>query len=108
MKPPFDPLRSQPGEFRVAVCLTDLGTRAFEVLKLTETLGFEPPQFVTDAVGHVWALVLQQWHSYDADPRVIVEPWDTQMQALWSACEPDAELKVLIHHNFEAYAVDVA
>lgn len=108
MKPQFDPLRSQPGEFRVAICLSDLEERAFEVLKLAETLGFESPKFVTDQLGSVWAIVLQQICPYDSDPRVVVEPWDSQMHELWLACEPHAELKVLIHHNFGAYASDVA
>jgi len=108
MKPKFDPLRSQAGEFRVAVCLTDLQERAFEVLKLAEELGFEPPKFVSDQAGHVWAIILEQFHTYDSDPQVVVEPWDSQMHDLWLACEPNAELKMLIHHNFEAYACSVA
>jgi len=104
----FDPLRSQPGEFRVALCLSDLGERAFEVLKLSDSLGFESPRFVSDRSGSVWAIVLNQFHSYDSDPQVIVEPWDTQMHELWRACEPDAEVKVVISHNFEAYLSSVA
>lgn len=108
MKSQFDPLRSQPGEFRVALCLSDLEERAFEVLKLSESLGFETPKIVTDRAGNVWAIVLHQFHSYDADPQAVVEPWDTQMHELWTACEPKAELKVMISHNFEAYASDAA
>lgn len=108
MKSQFEPLRSQPGEFRVAVCLTDLEERAFEVLKLAEALGFESPKFVTDRDGDVWAIVLNQFHSYHADPQAVVEPWDSQMHELWQACEPQAELKMIISHNLEAYVSEAA
>lgn len=108
MKRTFEPLRSQAGEFRVALCLEDLGDRAFEVLKLAESLGFDSPRFVSDKSGSVWAIVLQQFHRYDADPMVIVDPWEESLRQLWSACEPDAEIKVLISHNFEAYQTGVA
>ena len=103
MKYQFEPLRSQPGEFRVALCLSQLRESAFEVLKLAESLGFESPKFISDSSGEVWAIVLQQFHRYDADPRVVVDPWDEQLLQIWQACEPDAELKLLISHNFEAY-----
>ena len=108
MKLQFDPLRSQLGEFRVAICLSDLEERAFEVLKLAETLGFDSPKFVTDRANNVWAIVLNQFHSYHADPHAVVEPYDSQMHELWLACEPHAELKMIIHHNFEAYVSEVA
>jgi hypothetical protein len=107
MKHQFDPLRSQPGEFRVALCLSQLGELAFEVLKLAESLGFESPKFISDSSGEVWAIVLQQFSRYDADPRVVVDPWDERLSQLWQVCEPDAELKLLISHNFEAYYLDV-
>jgi hypothetical protein len=103
MKQLFEPLRSQPGEFRVGLCLSQLGESAFEVLKLTESLGFESPKFISDSSGEVWAIVLQQFHRYDADPRIVIDPWDGQLSRIWQACEPDAELKLLISHNFEAY-----
>lgn len=104
----FDPLKSQGGEFRVALCVSQLGDRAFEVLKLAESLGFNAPKFTSDAVGDVWAIVLQQFHAYDADPMVIVDPWDDQLSELWQACEPDAELVIVISHQFEAYRFDAA
>ncbi|MER3436128.1 MAG: hypothetical protein C4288_22885 [Leptolyngbya sp. ERB_1_1] len=104
----FDPLRSQPGEFRVAICLTQLSDRAFEVLKLSESLGFNIPRFISDATGDVWVIVLQQFHAYGADPMVVVDPWDDQLSQLWQACEPDAELAIVISHNFEAYQLDAA
>ncbi|MCU0548420.1 MAG: hypothetical protein MUC48_03645 [Leptolyngbya sp. Prado105] len=104
----FDSLRTQPGEFRVALCLTQLGDRAFETLKLSESLGFDAPKFTSDATGAVWAIVLQQFHAYEADPMVVVDPWDDQLSQLWQACEPDAELAIVISHNFEAYQFDAA
>ncbi|MBW4619536.1 MAG: hypothetical protein KME17_09275 [Cyanosarcina radialis HA8281-LM2] len=103
MKHLFEPLRSQPGEFRVALCLSQLGESAFEVLKLAESLGFDSPKSIGDSAGEVWAIVLQQFHGYEADPRVVVDPWDERLSEMWQACEPDAELKLLISHNFEAY-----
>ncbi|BAU15931.1 hypothetical protein LEP3755_64970 (plasmid) [Leptolyngbya sp. NIES-3755] len=108
MSDQFEPLRSQPGEFRVALCLTQLGDRAFEVLKLSESLGFDAPRFISDSAGDVWAIVLQQFHAYEADPLIVVDPWDDQLSQLWQACEPDAELAIVISHNFEAYHLDAA
>lgn len=104
----FGPLKSQPGEFRVALSLTQLGDRAFEVLKRSESLGFDVPRFSSDAGGEVWAIVLQQFHAYEADPVIVVDPWDEQLSQLWQACEPDAELAIVISHNFEAYQLDAA
>lgn len=104
----FEPLRSQPGEFRVAICLEQLGERAFEILKIAESLNFDAPKFVSDKTGEVWAIVLQQFHPYDADPAVVVDPWDDSLHELWQACEPDAELKLVISHNFEAYYRNVS
>ncbi|MCY7285050.1 MAG: hypothetical protein LH679_16845 [Cyanobacteria bacterium CAN_BIN43] len=102
-KTTFNPLRSVPGEFRVALCLTNLGEKALDVLKLAESLEFEAPKFTSDSSGNVWAIVLQQFHRYDSDPMVVVEPWDQQMSELWQACEPDAGANILISNNFEAY-----
>jgi hypothetical protein len=104
----FDPLRSEPGEFRVSLCLTQLGDRAMEVLKQAELLEFDSPKFVSDAMENVWAIVLQQFHAYEADPMMIVDPWDEQLSELWQACEPDAELAIVINHKFEAYQIDAA
>lgn len=104
----FDPLKSQAGEFRVALCVSQLGDRALEVLKLAESLGFDTPKFTSDAMGDVWAIVLQQFHAYDADPMVIVDPWDDQLSELWQACEPNAELVIVISHQFEVYQLDAA
>ena len=105
MKGSFDPLRTQQGEFRVALHLSELGDRAWEVLILAQALGFEVPKFETfirqSGAVEVWAVVLQQFHRYDADPRLIVDPCDEQMELLWQACQPDAELKMVISANLE-------
>jgi hypothetical protein len=98
----FEPLRSLPGELRVALCLTDLEDKSLEILKLSDALGFQPPKFVSDNLGKVWAIVLQQFHNYEDDPQVVVDLWDTPMRQLWEACEPQAHLKMMINSNFKA------
>jgi hypothetical protein len=95
----FEPLRSLPGEFRVALCLTDLEGKSLDVLKLADSLGFESPKFVSDASRKVWAIILQQFHNYETDSQV-VNDWDEQMRQIWEACEPDAHMKLLITSNF--------
>lgn len=101
----FDPLKTEPGEFRVALLLSDLGDKALEILKLAETLGFDKPSFVPhtrkSGAVEVWAILLQQFHRYDADPRLIVDTWDEQLEQLWQACEPDAHTKLLITSNLQ-------
>lgn len=105
MKENFNPLKTERGEFRVALNVTALSDRAWEVLSLSQQLGFEVPQFksYTDRTGYteVWAVILQQEHRYDADPRIVVDSWDDQLHELWQACEPDAELKMSISSNLE-------
>lgn len=106
MKGDFNPLKTETGEFRVALNLTALGDKAWEVLSLSQQLGFAAPQFKTavDVTGcpETWAIILQQTHRYDADPRLVVDRWDDQLHELWQACEPDACLKVQIAANLEA------
>jgi hypothetical protein len=108
----FNPLQSQPGEFRVALHLSELGERAWEVLELSQQLGFEKPKFKTyvrqTGAVEVWAIVLQQFHRFDADPELVVDPWDQRLEQLWQACEPDAELKLVITTNLEAFRSDYA
>lgn len=98
----FEPLRSLPGELRVALCLTDLENKSLEILKLADTLGFESPKFYSDASGKVWAIILQQFHSFEDDPQIVVNAWDDQMRQIWEACEPQAHMKLLITSNFRA------
>jgi hypothetical protein len=47
VKEQFDPIRGKRGEFRVALNLSELGERAWEILSLAQELGFEQPQFRT-------------------------------------------------------------
>ncbi|GEM_PF-925460 len=101
----FNPLKTEMGEFRVALNLTALGDQAWDILSLSQQLGFAAPQFRTavDGTGfpETWAVILQQTHRYDADPRLVVDTWDDQLHELWQACEPDAYLKVQIAANLE-------
>jgi len=107
MKEQFDPIKGQRGEFRVALNLSELGDRAWEILSLSQSLGFPPPQFRSYArlsgVTEFWAVILQQFHRYDVDPRTVVEPWDDQMRQLWQEIGEDAHLKIVILHNFAEY-----
>ncbi|WNZ25389.1 hypothetical protein HJG54_22740 [Leptolyngbya sp. NK1-12] len=101
----FNPLRTEPGEFRVALLVSELGDKALEILKLAESLGFANPKFVTytrlSGVVEVWAILLQQFHRYDADPSLVVDVWDEQLEQLWQACEPAAHTKLLIASNLQ-------
>lgn len=112
MKETFHPIQGKRGEFRVALDLTELGDRAWEILALSQELGFEKPRFEThvrhSGAVEVWAIVLQQFHEYNSDPMVVVEPWDDQTSQLWQACEPDASLKLVILHNFADFLEDAA
>ena len=105
MKGDFNPLKTEAGEFRVALNLTALGDKAWEILSLSQQLGFPPPQFRTTSDGtgflEAWAVLLQQMHCYDADSRLVVDIWDEQLHELWQACEPDACLKLQIAVNLE-------
>ena len=101
----FNPLKTEPGEFRVALLVSEIGVEALEILKLAETLGFDKPRFVThtrkSGAVEVWATLLQQFHRYDADPCLVVDVWDEQLEQLWQACEPDAHIKLLIAVNLQ-------
>lgn len=112
MKENFNPIQGKRGEFRVALHLSELGDRAWEILSLSQEIGFEKPRFEThirhSGAVEVWAIILQQFHQYDADPMVIVEPWDEQTHQLWEACGTDANLKIAILHNFAEYLELVA
>lgn len=105
MKGDFNPLKTETGAFRVALNLTALGDKAWEILSLSQQLGFPPPQFKTTVDGtgflETWAVLLQQMHRYDADSRLVVDIWDDQLHELWQAYEPDAYLKLQIATNLE-------
>jgi hypothetical protein len=104
----FEPLRSLPGELRVALCLTDLEEKSLDILKLADSLGFESPQFMSDEIGKVWAIILQQFHSYEDDPQIVVNEWDDQIRQIWEACEPRAHMKIMINSNFKGCRVSAA
>jgi hypothetical protein len=105
MKNKFNPLKTEKGEFRVALNLTALEDRSWELLTLSQELGLESPRFESyvDSTGfvEVWAIVLHSFHRFDADPRHVVDPWDEQLEALWQACGADAHLKMMISSNLE-------
>jgi hypothetical protein len=82
----FNPLSADPGTFRVCICLSSLGSAAWEVLQLSQTLGFEPPEFVSYK-GESWAIVLNQKYDFDANSEAIVAPWDEKLQQLWQAAD---------------------
>ncbi len=112
MKETFHPIQGKRGEFRVALDLTELGDHGWDVLSLSQELGFDKPQFQAhvrpSGAVEVWAIILQQFHPYEADTRHIVEPWDDQLSRLSQACEPDANLKLVILHNFADYLEEAA
>lgn len=105
--PPFEINRTQKGEYRIYLDLTKLGDKAFEVLQLAASLGFDKPEFVTDPTysggdldGHVFAILFREFHSYEADPEVLFEYLEDKKIDLWEACEPDAHLKFHVSYRF--------
>jgi hypothetical protein len=102
MKEVFNPIRAQRGEFRVALNLTELGEQAWDVLSRSQQLGFAQPQFASHK-NTVWAIILQQFHRYDADPSTVVDPWDQQLYELWQTVGENETDKLVILHNFAAY-----
>ena len=107
MKEQFDPIRGKRGEFRVALNLSELGERAWEILSLSQELGFEQPQFKThtrhSGYTEVWAVLLQQLHPYDANTDVVVDAWDDQLDDLRKAIGQGNELVLIVLCNFEEY-----
>jgi hypothetical protein len=107
MKEQFNPLRGQRGEFRVSLNLTELGDRAWEILSLSQSLGFEKPQFKTcvrhSGATEVWAVILQQLHPYDADTRIVVDAWDDQLDTLRREIGRDNEFSLIVLYNFAEY-----
>ena len=95
------------GEFRVALNLTELGDRAWDILSLSQELGFEKPQFAThirhSGTVEVWAMILQQFHHYDAETRVIVDPWDEELDHLRQLIGSDNEFSLVVLYNFAEY-----
>lgn len=107
MKDPFHPLSGKRGEFRVAINLSELGDRAWEILSCSQALGFDTPQFQTyvrhSGAIEVWAVVLQQFHSYDAFTEPVLAEWDEAIAQLHTAIGQDSELKLIVLSNFREY-----
>ena len=107
MKESFNPIKGKAGEFRIALNLTDLGDQAWEILSLSQQLGFQMPQFVThtrhSGAVEVWGVILQQFHSYDINTNAVVDIWDTQIDELRKAIGPDHEFSLVMLCNFADY-----
>ena len=107
MKESFNPIRGQRGEFRVCLNLSELGDRAWEILSLSQQLGFETPQFKIhirhSGASEVWAILLQQVHRYEADTRLVVDRWDEPLDQLRQAIGADNEFSLMVLSNFAEY-----
>ncbi|MBW4621191.1 MAG: hypothetical protein KME17_17765 [Cyanosarcina radialis HA8281-LM2] len=107
MKETFNPIKGKRGEFRVALNITELGDRAWDLLSLSQQLGFEKPQFAThiwhSGAVEVWAVILQQFHQYDADSSLVVDVWDDRLDQLRQAIGPDNEFSLMVLCNLAEY-----
>jgi hypothetical protein len=115
MKETFNPIKGKRGEFRIALNLIELGDplrggsaeRAWDILALSQQLGFDKPQFAThvrhSGTVEVWAILLQQFHRYEADTRLIVDEWDEPLDQLRQAIGVDHEFSLIVLCNFAEY-----
>lgn len=122
MKETFNPIKGKRGEFRISLNLTELGDslsfgtlrerdggaeRAWDILALSQQLGFEKPHFAThvrhSGAVEVWAVILQQFHRYDADTRLVVDVWDGPLDQLRQAIGADNEFSLVVLYNFAEY-----
>jgi hypothetical protein len=107
MKDSFNPIKGQRGEFRVALNLTELGDRAWEVLAQSREFGFHPPQFqahIRDSGAvEIWAILLQQFHRYDAFTDPILSEWDEPIEHLHQSIGRDSHLSLIVLCNFREY-----
>jgi hypothetical protein len=114
MKETFNPIKGKHGEFRVALNLTELDDSsqndtecAWDILTLSQALGFEKPYFAThirpSGAIEVWAVILQQFHRYDADTRLVVDVWDEPLDQLRQAIGVDNEFSLVVLYNFAEY-----
>lgn len=112
MKEEFDPIRGRRGELRLSLNLSEMGDRAWELLSLSQTLGFETPQFKTrvraSGAVEVWAVILQQLHPYDADSSVVVDPWDDQIDQLRTAIGESHHFDLIMLCNLRDYLEPLA
>jgi hypothetical protein len=103
----FNPIKGERGEFRVALNLSELGERAWEILALSQEVGFPAPQFKThvrySGAIEVWAVLVQQFHSYDAFTDPILAEWDDVIDRLDRAIGQDSHLKLITLFNFREH-----
>jgi hypothetical protein len=92
----FHPFIVDRGTFRVALCLTELGESAWEVLQLSQTLGFNRPEFVIHN-AQSWAILLNQKHDFNTPSETVLATWDDRLQQLWQA----ADGHLSINTNFQ-------
>lgn len=106
-KATFDPIRGSRGEFRVALNVSELGDRAFELLAISQEVGFDKPKFATytrhSGVTEIWAILLQQFHDYYADSTPVIDPWDKSIDALRTAIGEGNEFNLVTLFNFAEY-----
>ena len=107
MKEAFNPIKGKRGEFRVSLNLTELGDRAWDLLALSQQLGFEKPHFAThirhSGAVEIWAVIVQQFHRYDADTRLVVDVWDEPLDQLRQAIGAENEFSLVVLYNFAEY-----
>jgi hypothetical protein len=112
MKENFNPIKGKAGEFRIALNLTELGDRAWEILSLSQGLEFNQPQFLThtrhSGAVEVWAIILQQFHRYDINTNAVVDIWDDQIDELRRAIGTDNEFSLIMLCNFAEYLEEAA
>ena len=48
-------------------------------------------------------MILQQFHRYDADTRLIVDEWDEPLDQLRQAISADDEFSLMVLYNFAEY-----
>jgi hypothetical protein len=105
----FDPHDCKVGAYQVSLNLTELGDRAWEILKLAEQLEFQPPQFKTcprfSGFVEVWAVILQQQHDDKASPDAVLGRWDEQVLELWKAIGQDSQFALVEAYSFEEYGM---
>lgn len=112
MNEQFDPIRGRRGEFRLSLNLSEMGDRAWELLALSQALGFETPQFKTrvrpSGVAELWAVILQQFHPYDADSSVVVDQWDDAIDKLRTAIGDSHHFDLIMLCNLQAHLEPLA
>jgi hypothetical protein len=104
----FNPILLERGQLRVALNLTVLGEKAWDALTLASRLGLPQPQFrafMSDKGSEVWAVLIDETHSYDADRDTIMEPWESAVDALTEALEPASYLKIMVAHRLKQNAI---